>query len=137
MEAFYGLWTVDLSKTSGVAEIGKLFGWTEDKIQAFSTTGYTLLIEASGDGNRCLVDYGVVKMEFNFKLGEPFDYTGLDGVKAKCTVELSGSGLVENFSTAEGATWKTTREVTGNNMKATTVFGGQESVKCVQEFKKN
>ncbi|CAL1548322.1 unnamed protein product [Lymnaea stagnalis] len=134
MDAFYGTWKVQLDKTTGVAEIGKLFGWNEEKMAAVTTMEYTLLIEKTADGSRCVVDYGVVRKEFSFKLGEPFDYTGVDGTNAKCTVVVDGGQLLENFKAAEGVTWKTVREINGANMKATTTFGGNEDVKCVQEL---
>ncbi|KAI8779158.1 fatty acid-binding protein, heart, partial [Biomphalaria glabrata] len=83
MDAFYGTWKVQLDKTTGVQEFGKLFGWTDEKISQFLSMEYTLQVQATADGTRCIVDYGVVKLEFSFKLGEPFDYTGVDGLKAK------------------------------------------------------
>ncbi|KAH9498988.1 hypothetical protein Btru_004136 [Bulinus truncatus] len=136
MDSFYGTWKVQLDKTTGVQEFGKLFGWTEEKIKQFSSMEYTLKVEATADGSRCVVDYGVVKLEFTFKLGEQFDYTGVDGLKAKCTPVLDGNKLVENFSTDSGVAWKTVREVSGSTMTAVTTLVGNDDVKCVQVFQK-
>ncbi|KAK3782070.1 hypothetical protein RRG08_007751 [Elysia crispata] len=52
MENVYGKWKVAVDRTTGVAEIGKLFGWTEEKQKMFSSLEYTMLLEASGDKHR-------------------------------------------------------------------------------------
>ncbi|GFN79716.1 fatty acid-binding protein, muscle [Plakobranchus ocellatus] len=82
-------------------------------------------------------DYGAMKMEFFFKLGEPFDYTGADGTKAKCTVTLEGENkLVDRYKTPEGASWQTVRVVdkSAGLMKTTTTFDGFPAVACVQQL---
>ncbi|BFZ20232.1 hypothetical protein BsWGS_23271 [Bradybaena similaris] len=134
MDGFYGNWKVQLEKTVGVAEIGKLLGWTEEKQKMVSSLEYTLLIEAAGDKTRSLIDYGAIKLEFVFKLGEPFDYTGADGTKAKCTVTLENGNLVENYVTDEGIKWRTERVANGASVSATTTFDGHPDVKCVQHL---
>uniref|UniRef100_A0A0B7BQZ8 Cytosolic fatty-acid binding proteins domain-containing protein n=1 Tax=Arion vulgaris TaxID=1028688 RepID=A0A0B7BQZ8_9EUPU len=131
MDNFYGSWKVQLDKTVGVAEVGKLFGWTEEKQQQISSLDYTLLIEASGDKTRCFLDYGAISLEFFFKLGEPFDYTGADGTQAKCTVVLDGGRLVESYVSDAGPKWQTERALNGSTMTATTTFEGAD-VKCIQ-----
>ncbi|RUS74186.1 hypothetical protein EGW08_018054 [Elysia chlorotica] len=139
MENVYGKWKVAVDRTTGVAEIGKLFGWTEEKQKMFSSLEYTMLLEASGDKHRCYLDYGAMTMEFLFKLGEPFDYTGADGTKAKCTVTLQGDNkLVDRYRTPEGASWQTVREVDkeAGTMKTTTTFDGFPDVACVQQLVK-
>ncbi|XP_055898047.1 fatty acid-binding protein, heart-like [Biomphalaria glabrata] len=136
MDAFYGTWKVQLDKTTGVQEFGKLFGWTDEKISQFLSMEYTLQVQATADGTRCIVDYGVVKLEFSFKLGEPFDYTGVDGLKAKCTPTLDGGKLLETFQTDAGIAWKTVREVSGSTMTAVTSLVGNDNVKCIQVFQK-
>ncbi|KAH9487769.1 Fatty acid-binding protein, brain [Bulinus truncatus] len=116
MDAFCGAWKVQLDKSTGVEEFGRLFGWTEEKAKQYSSLQYT--VEYTDDGKRCVVDYGVQKLEFTFKLGEQFEYTGIDGLKAKCTPALDGNKLIENFETDSGLAWKTVREVNGSTMTA-------------------
>ncbi|BFZ05825.1 hypothetical protein BsWGS_08864 [Bradybaena similaris] len=136
MDRFYGLWRVQLDKSVGFTEIARLFGWSEEKLKMMSTLDYTLLLETSpGDKGRCLVDYGVLKTEFLFKLGEPFDFLGADGTQAKCTVNLEDGVLIENYISGEGIKWRTERVLDGTNMKAITSFEISD-VKCIQELVK-
>uniref|UniRef100_A0A0B6ZDM0 Lipocalin/cytosolic fatty-acid binding domain-containing protein n=1 Tax=Arion vulgaris TaxID=1028688 RepID=A0A0B6ZDM0_9EUPU len=136
MERFYGNWKVQLDKTMGVAEIGKLMGWTQEIQTLFATLNYVLLIEASGNNTRCCIDYGVVKIEFFFTLGEVFDYKSAEGTKSKCTIILDDGKLVESYVTDEGAQWRTERVLNGTSMTATTMFAGHPNIKCVQTLLK-
>ncbi|KAH9498989.1 Fatty acid-binding protein, intestinal [Bulinus truncatus] len=134
MDAFCGAWKVQLDKSTGVEEFRELFSWTEEKAKQYSSLQYT--VEYTDDGKRCVVDYGVQKLEFIFKLGEQFEYTGIDGLKAKCTPALDGNKLIENFETDSGLAWKTVREVNGSTMTAVTTLVGNDDVKCVQVLNK-
>ncbi|XP_005097638.1 fatty acid-binding protein, heart [Aplysia californica] len=138
MEPFLGTWKVVIEKTSGVLELGKLFGWEEGKAEMVSKLEYTMLLEANGDTLRAFLDYGNPKLEFNFKLGEEFDYTGPDGSKAKCKVLMEGGKWVEYYRVPEKpeATWTTTRELNGGEMLATTLFDAAPDVKCNQTLVK-
>ncbi|CAL1548323.1 unnamed protein product, partial [Lymnaea stagnalis] len=83
MEAFWGSWKVQKDKNRHIAEIGEYFGWSPDMMAMFSNLEYVIVVEPTHNGISCNVDYGERKSGFSFQLGEPFDYTRVDGRQAK------------------------------------------------------
>ncbi|CAG5127695.1 unnamed protein product [Candidula unifasciata] len=132
MERFYGLWRVQLDKSVGFEEVAQLFGWTEERLKMVSSLEYTMLLQSCGERDRCFLDYGIVSTEYFYKLGEPFDFAGVDGQRQKwCTVTLEDGKLVETYVSEEGIKWRTDRELNGSNMKAITTFE-ISGAKCIQ-----
>merc|ERR1712154_170035 len=142
MDAFIGTWKNDPSLCKGMDDLGKCFGWPDEKIQMYSQMQYSMTFGGTPDAVNGIVDYGDKKQEYNFKMGEAFDWTGPDGTAAKLTVTLEGSTWTEKYhvdaqspSLPDGVRWTTTRDVAGSVMSVATVFDAA-GVKCTQQLNK-
>jgi len=140
MEAFIGTWKVDLSQTQGIDSLAEAFGWDADKKDKVSKLAYTMVLESDGsDGIKGSLDYGFAKHDYQFKLGEAFDWQTFEGTKMKLLITITDGVWNEAYSTPEGfpaVVWRMKREVAGDKMNVTSTFEGKPDAKCIQTLNK-
>ncbi|KAL7057382.1 hypothetical protein AAHC03_019352 [Spirometra sp. Aus1] len=130
MEAFYGSWQVKSS--DDVSVLAKRLGLEipKDKLTQMSNS-VLVFAPVAADHYNMQVKMGPVTHDTNFKLGEEFEHTTLDGRPVKMLMKLDGSKLTIDQKGDKAMLVENV--VDGNNLTMTLKVG---DVSCVRHYTK-
>ncbi|KAK3801366.1 hypothetical protein RRG08_059068 [Elysia crispata] len=126
MDGGLGTWKVDIDRSPGVEAFAIASGTPKELCTEEVLSKTLVTISMDGDEFTSKTEIpGIPTKEYKFKLGVPFEYDAPDGRKFKVTTTLEEGKAVERITTETGDEITTVREMSGNEMKATTTAMGQ------------
>uniref|UniRef100_A0A0X3PUC2 Fatty acid-binding protein homolog 1 n=1 Tax=Schistocephalus solidus TaxID=70667 RepID=A0A0X3PUC2_SCHSO len=129
MDAFLGSWKLDHSE--GFDEVMSRLGVNFVTRKAGNTLKPTVTVTKEGDHYKMVTASTFKTCQFEFKLGEPFEETTLDGRKVTSTVTLEGD-VMKQVQVGDKTT-EIERRIDGDHMKTTVKV---DELKCHRDYKK-
>ncbi|XP_012944202.1 uncharacterized protein LOC106013332 [Aplysia californica] len=128
MDAILGTWKADKSTFENAKAFLDAASVPEEHRKDLSEREMEITYSKEGEQLKCVVkvtNSPVAKEKtYTIDIGQEKDIESVEGIKMKAKVDWDGSKFVENYTTAEGAEFATTREITGDTMKVTSTTKG-------------